>query len=253
MDPLIRSEEIGRVITMENNIYIYCISHNTLVSDSSMIGFHNEQIYQLKYKDLSAYVSKILFTHVEVNFENLQCHENVITHIMKECDVLPMKFSTICKSEQSVIELLQKYYMQFIHNLENIAGKIELGIKVFYKLNFEEEDKVDKELLNDPKQYMRKRYERYCSRQKKVDGTLMTIMVQHRNLMNIASDTCYNTPLKNNLIFNASYLVLNDKKEEFDIEVDKIKKSLPEYKILYSGPWPAYHFVNIKPEGEENE
>lgn len=238
----------------ENNYYIYCISYHTLDNSvTEIMGHHNQVVFRLGFKELVAYVSMTACTHIETNYENLQCHENVIIQLMKNYDVLPMSFSTICKSKESIIEMLQKYYEEFLRNLGNITGKVELGIKVFYKLDFEEEDKKDKELLIKPKEYMMKRYERYCNRQKKIDEILYVIDEQHKALADIAVDNCYTKPLKNNLIFNASYLVLIDKKEGFDYAVDEMIKNNPAYKILYSGPWPAYHFVNIVQEGDGNE
>jgi len=237
----------------ENNYYIYCIAFSTPDIDENPIGHNSQMVFKLVYRELAAYVSKTAFTYLETSYENLQCHENVISRLMENFDVLPMCFSTICKSKESVIEMLEKYYEQFIKNLEDMTGKVEMGIKVFYKLDFEEEDKKDKELLKTPKDYMRMRYERYCGRQKKIDEILLTIKESHKVLSEMAAGSCYTTPLKNNLIFNASYLVFKDEKEGFDYAVEEMKKKNPAYKILYSGPWPVYHFVNVVREGEENE
>ena len=237
----------------DNNYYVYCISYNTIDDEIQIMGHRDQLVFRLVYQELTAYVSNITLTYVEANYENLQCHENVISQLMKKIDVLPMSFSTIYKSKESIILMLQKYYDQFIRNLEDIAGKVELGIKVFYKLDFDEEDKEDKELLIKPKEYMLKRYERYRSRQKKVDDILYGIEEQHQVLADIAVNNCFKKPMKNNLIFNASYLVIADKEKEFETAVNEMKKNYPSYKIIYSGPWPAYHFVNLVREGEENE
>lgn len=236
-----------------NNYYIYCITLNTSDINENIRGHNNQLIFKLVYRELAAYVSKTDFTYIETNYENLQCHENVISSFMENFEVLPMCFSTICKSKENVIEMLQKYYDQFIKNLDDVAGKVELGIKVFFKLDFEQEDKKDKELMKTPKEYMLKRYERYCNRQKQIDEILLPIEKSHKVLAEIAAGSLYTKPLKNNLIFNASYLVTKDEKEGFDHVVEEMKKNNPAYKILYSGPWPAYHFVNIIREGEEDE
>lgn len=237
-----------------SNYYIYCIISNELDNDLPIIlGHHNERIFGVTYQKLTAYVSRTVFTHIEADYENLQCHENVIAEVMKNNDVLPMSFSTICKSEENVIEVLKKYYDQFQDFLEKVTGKIELGIKVFYKLGFEEEDNKHNELLKTPKEYMMERYERYSNRQKQINKILSVIEDAHKLLSGIAIESCYTKPMKNNLIFNASYLVENNKKKGFDNAVVEMKEKNPAYKILYSGPWPAYHFVNIVQEGEDDE
>jgi hypothetical protein len=238
----------------EDNYYIYGITFCTKEDGLTAItGHHKEPVFRLVYKKLAAYVSRTPLTYFETGYENLQCHEEVISQLMKDYDVLPMSFSTICKSEEKVTGMLEKYYDQFISNLENVLGKYELGIKVFYKLDFEEEDKKDKEILKTPKEYMLKRYERYQNRQKQVDQILSVIEEYHGLLSDIAAKSHYTKPLKNNLIFNASYLVIKNEKEKFDNIVKEMKEKNPAYKILYSGPWPAYHFVTIVREGEEDE
>ncbi|MGB8454953.1 MAG: GvpL/GvpF family gas vesicle protein [Anaerocolumna sp.] len=238
----------------KNNYYIYGITFYVPEDGLTVItGHHKEPVFQLEYKELTAHVSRTALTYFETSLENLECHEDVISHLMKDYDVLPMSFSTICKSEEKVIGMLEKYYDQFISNLKNVEGKFELGIKVFYKLDFEEEDKKDKEILKSPKEYMMKRYERYQNRQKQVDQILSAIEEYHGILADMAAKSQYTKPLKNNLIFNASYLVGKNQKEKFNEVVKEMKEKNPAYKILYSGPWPAYHFVNIVREGEEDE
>ncbi len=234
------------------NYYIYCISHDTKI-DIKVEGFHNELVSCIVYKNLVAYVSLTNFTYLEANFDNLQKHEEVIGCVQEKAAVLPMSFSTICKSEEKVLELLKTYYTQFNQNLERIKGKEEMGIKVFYRLDFEAEDKQDKELMTNPKEYMMKRYERFQTRQNRIDNVLKPIEDYHKKLVECASESIAVRPLKNNLIFNASYLVEKGRRTEFDQAVRELIRNNPTYKIHYSGPWPAYHFVNIDREGVNDE
>ncbi|OGO93630.1 MAG: hypothetical protein A2Y17_00795 [Clostridiales bacterium GWF2_38_85] len=236
----------------EFNYYIYCITYRSdYVPETT--GHRNEAIYEVMYKDISAFISKIDCTHVDLSYDNLQCHENVISEIIKNCTLLPMSFSTICKTEEKIKLLLEKYYDQFISNLKYLDGKIELGIKVFYKLNFDEEDKKVKNIYKNPKDYMLRKYELYQNRQKQINNHISKIIKYHKQLSDLSHDSCYTTPIKNNLLFNASYLVFDEKKSDFDKTIGKMKDELTDYMIMYSGPWPAYHFIKIDWQGDENE
>lgn len=236
------------------NYYIYCITRHTKdLSDNKIQGFHEEAVFFIGYKELVAYVSMTSFTYLEANYDNLKRHEDVIGGVMKECAVLPMRFSTICKSKDKVIAMLQDYYPQFMRGLVRVEGKVEMGIKVFYKLNFEQEDKQDKELIVKPKDYMMRRYERFRMRQSRIDEVLKPIEEFHKKLSEIAKETISTKPLKNNLIFNASYLVDRERRHEFNQAVMEMIHQNPTYKIHYSGPWPAYHFVNIDKEEVNHE
>lgn len=167
--------------------------------------------------------------------------------------VLPFSFSTISNNELNIIEMLQKYYNQFKKNLEKVNGKIELGIKIFYKLDYEKEDAEDKIQCKTGKDYITKRYKRYLDRKKQTENILSIVNDFHDNLRDLCTDSCFSNPMKNNLIFNASYLVDKKKIDDFIKYVLNEKNKYPGYKIFYSGPWSPYHFVEIIKEGDEDE
>lgn len=238
----------------DKNYYIYCIA---LAPDGTYKcgtpGHHGEKPFAVIYKDIAAYAEKTPLTYFDATLENLECHERVIAEIMARFNVLPMSFSTIFKSEDAVIAAMEKYYDQFKENLRAVDGKIELGVKMFYRLDYEKEDKRDKTERVSPKEYMMRRYERYQKRREQTDAILSKADELHEILSGLSSDSRSAKPLKNNMIFNASYLVPVLKKDEFDKAVEEAKIRYPSYKIIYSGPWPAYHFIKIVREGEEDE
>lgn len=236
---------------MDANYYIYCIT-TSIPEDIklNMVGMEDEKITAIDYEDICAIVSKTLKTSYELSLENLKCHEKVALSVMDYCTVLPLNFSTISKDEDSVKSLLKKYYDQFIENLSRVKGKIELGIKVFYKLDYEYEDKKDKSTFTDPKDYMKKRYERYQERKKQLEKILEVCYEIDDVLSEISCESCFTTPLKNNLIFNGAYLVKKQDKDRFSQYVDRIRNDYLEYKVVYSGPWCPYNFVKLIKEGE---
>jgi hypothetical protein len=216
-------------------------------------GHDREEIFTLSYEEICACISKTKVTSYEPILENLQCHENVIESIMKEHTVLPLKFSSICKNKEDIYLLLEKYYSQFKENLKKVEGKVELGVKIFYKLGFENEDKVDKEQCKSPKEYMFRRFDRYIERKKHIESIMAVAEKLHDKLCLIASENSYKKPLRNNLIFNAAYLVEKNKIEEFCKVVDEAKEEYTSYKIINSGLWAPYHFTSIVKEGEVDE
>jgi hypothetical protein len=241
-------------VIIGDNFYIYCIASKIDIDEASAVtGLQGEPVFEVIYRDIAAFASKTKFTHLEASLENLQVHENVIAELMKNRNVLPMSFSTICSPKVNISMMLEKYYDQFKKNLDYVAEKVELGIKVFYKLDAQMADKAETEEIKNPKAYMMKRYEKYLERKKQVEDVLSGINNLHKDLSAIASDSCYTKPFRNNLIFNASYLVERARKDEFVRMVEEGVDKYPTYKILFSGPWPAYHFVKIIREGEEDE
>jgi hypothetical protein len=238
----------------DGNLYLYCIASKPEgCVFPSLSGHGGGQLLEFPYKDIFAVAGETDRTYYEPTLENLECHERVINALMKVCTVLPMSFSTICRSKEQIDRMLAQYYGQFTENLARVEGKVELGLKIFYRLDFEKEDKRDLSESETPRAYMTKRYDRYLDRKKQLDDVLSRIDSLHGHLSSLACESCCTKPLKNNLIFNASYLVSKDARETFDRAVEEAVANLTEYKLIYSGPWPTYHFVKIIGEGEQDE
>ena len=47
------------------------------------------------------------------------------------------------------------------------------------------------------------------------------------------------------LLLNNSFLVEKNRFAQFSDKVGELEQKYPDLKFLYSGPWPAYSFVNI--------
>ena len=236
---------------MESNYYIYCISGQIGELPVGLKGFEDRDVIILPYKDICAVISPTDVTHYDAAFENLECHEKVANAVMDTGSILPMKFSTILKSTDDVKKLLLKYYCQFEANLNKIQGKIELGIKIFYK--------IDALIKDEPKagysgkEYFLKKYNEYLENKNRLEPYLNMAGEIHNKLSRLSCENCLSNPLKNNLIMNASYLVQRDIVDTFSEKVKLIKEEYNIFKIVYSGPWPPYHFVKVKEVGDEGE
>jgi hypothetical protein len=145
----------------------------------------------------------------------------------------------------------EEYSGQFRENLERVSGRIELGIKVFYRLDPDGPEPAERP-ASSPRDYIMGRYEKYLSQKKQAERLFTDMDAIHRKLSDIADDCRYTKPMKNNLIFNASYLVKKSRKNEFDRAVGEAAADYSAYKIHYSGPWPAYHFVRVVREEDED-
>lgn len=65
-------------------------------------------------------------------------------------------------------------------------------------------------------------------------------------IMNENNETIENKTIPGKILLNAAYLVDGEKEEAFDGMVNdlfEVWKDKVEFK--YTGPWPAYNFVNI--------
>ena len=165
-----------------------------------LAGYAEEAILGVRDGDLTAIVSKTAVTHIEMGYENLRCHENVIARIMETYDVLPMSFSTICASLTEVSAILRKYGVQFRENLDRVSGKVELGMKVFHKLEPEGGEPSGGPAAS-PRDYIMGKFEKYLDQKKQNEKLFAAIDEVHRELSGIADDGCYTKPMKKQLDF----------------------------------------------------
>lgn len=230
------------------NEYVYCVA-GEVEEGPEPAGFHGQPVRAVVFRDIRAHASPTPLTHVEPTAENLQLHEDVVSRIMRRGTVLPMRFSTVCRSSGAVRDMLERYYGPFRENLDRLRGKVELGIKVFYRL--EPEETADpSEKPPSPGEYMMRRYERYRKRQDELRAVLAPMEELDAALSALSCARARSGPVRNSLILNASYLTEEDRRERFEALVRQAAERYPDYRIVLSGPWPPYHFVKIRQEGQ---
>ncbi|MDP2648069.1 MAG: GvpL/GvpF family gas vesicle protein [Candidatus Yanofskybacteria bacterium] len=122
----------------EEKKYIYSIlrkSQDGPAPDS--VGINDRSVVFISHGDIAAAVSN---THL-INFDKLDkkeltrlvaVHEQVNSNLMKQHDVIPMRFGMVAESIEEIRSILTKAYIQFKAALERIAGKAEFVVQVFW-------------------------------------------------------------------------------------------------------------------------
>lgn len=57
-------------------------------------------------------------------------HQDVVQHLRRATTVIPLKFGTLCSSEEKVREILQEQYELLLRSLDFLTGREEWGVKV---------------------------------------------------------------------------------------------------------------------------
>ena len=65
------------------------------------------------------------------------------------------------------------------------------------------------------------------------------------SLLAVSSDNKKLKLFSDRLILNSTFLVEKSAMDEFSLQVGRLKEKYTELKVQYSGPWPAYNFVDI--------
>jgi hypothetical protein len=108
---------------------------------------------------------------------------------------------------------------------ESVDNKVELGIKIFLPKGVED--------WNGKRSVCRSEF--------------------LENLRGISVDLKELKLFSDRLILNAAFLVDKAKIPEFSERVGEISSGYSEVKVQYSGPWPAYNFVDIYILGKQRK
>ncbi len=222
------------------------------------IGGTGELVYMVKYLDIAAVVSNTTVFIFDPTRENALAHEHVIETVMKSYTIIPMSFGTVFRTDDDIREVLKSIYPSLKDVLNQMAGKLEFGLKVTWDRDqiIEELKREDEEIGRFHLEIVRKHLQStYLARMqlgRMIDKAMGERSAQYvREIYESLRGVCVasrdNQPIGDKMIMNAAFLVERKREAEFDGIVNKIaKKYGKRLKFKYTGPWPPYNFVNIR-------
>ncbi|WP_265111932.1 GvpL/GvpF family gas vesicle protein [Halosolutus halophilus] len=192
------------------------------VVDSDDVEFETDavagatQIYTISHRRLGAVVSDIDTTDPEETDEDAQRHDDVLREIMDDGQtVVPMQFGMAFESDRALKNVLRGARPAFRRALNDVEGRIELGIKIVR----DEDADVDRAAIEES-----------------VADELEPIAAQ-----SVANDL-----FSDRLVLNRSYLVERDDREEFDAAIVRLEDEHEDLTVRYTGPFAPYSFVDVK-------
>jgi len=237
------------------NIYLYAIIDSTLVNKISSPGITNEKPYPINYKDIALIVCETESKRIEIDYENLSKHDDLVYELMKEYCVLPVAFNTIIANKADVNTFLEQNYNQIKINFEKLSGKIEMGLKVIWDINkikheisSEKIKKTYFDTTTPAKLFMQKKYSEYS-----ITSQLENMASFIRDeIVKKLLDVCYtykiNLLQSEKIAVNGAFLIDKSKKEEFLSVLEEFKKKYTDLSLLVSGPWAPYNFIELSGE-----
>lgn len=249
----------------ETGIYIFCgIQTEEAESFGSFqLEGDTRETFTIHYDDAAMVAAEVPMKIYHPNKENLMIHQEIITRVMEQNDtVIPISFGNIFKSREDVKVLLKNLNPQFQEIFPKIRGKIEVGLKVIGKKHWMEERVQANPQVEKTAQKVQQKskaagfYERIQlgdAAQKLITGLQKEVETDiFAPLETEAEAAAKNDPISETMLLNASFLIDRDKEAEFDNLVNEIHEKWKDYtEFNYTGPWPAYNFINIRLTVEE--
>ena len=265
---------------MSKGFYLYCIRKTGFPSIKVEKTIGGGEVSIIPYEELEVVTSLVDLSEFgseeiqrkaqeDLNWikEKAQIHQYVIEQAMRVgsnlISVIPMKFGTIFKTEESLKECLRKNCQQFKDSLKKLKGKQEWGVKVYLKENIfrktiEEKNEAvlakKKEIESLPKGmafFAQKQIDEVVGQEKNKELDRITEEI-FENLGQLAFSKNKSkllekdfTGMTEEMIVNAFYLIEESKLDSFQKKVGELKEKYNSlgFEVEMTGPWPSYHFA----------
>jgi hypothetical protein len=193
--------------------------------------------YTIPFRDISAVVSRARFEEYDPSDDNVITHNSVIQELHRDygCTILPMRFSTIAKSEMDVLKILSNGYVKFREKLRDLKGKVEMSVRIYCDVpGFRKTVASDRTVKKDPRSIVDVMRNRTIALASRLVDQLKPMSASHT----------LNELYFEDLILNATFLI--DEKQMKDF-VSRIKsyesRSGKDFRFEYSGPYLPYTFT----------
>jgi hypothetical protein len=110
--------------------YIYAIIGNAQDRTFGEIGIDGRDVYCIPVGRVAAVVSDLNSDKVRPERSRLSAHQQVLRKIMTETSPLPMAFGILAENPKAVRKMLSRNQQAFLAQLNRVAGKVEMGLRV---------------------------------------------------------------------------------------------------------------------------
>jgi hypothetical protein len=242
----------------KGGVYVFCAirEKEPRTFDKVILNGQENKVYTIHHQNVAIVASKVS-GEVLPDRKNLFAHQETISKVMKDYSLIPMSFGNVFHSEQDVLIITKHLNDEFEKLFSDLENKIEVGLKVIVKQAW-----IDQEMKNDPILSQWKNEKKDISNpasfyeQIQLGEQAQNFVLQLENevekeiynpLMELAEAGKQNNTIPGKTLLNAAFLVDREKEEAFDRRVNDLFEAWKEkVEFKYSGPWPAYNFVNIR-------
>jgi hypothetical protein len=202
-------------------------------------GHEEAPLEAVEHGDLAAVVS----AHAESipgGEAALWRHEEVVESLMAATPVLPMRFGAVVAGREDVHTLLEREQVRYRGLLEEVRGRVELGVRVMPT----GDDGPPLPEAKTGEAYLMHRLER----NRRAAQALQDV---HAELAGLAVRSRLREAALGRMASSGAYLVEAGDVERFSAAVERVDAAHPELAVLLTGPWPPYTFVGDLREGDQ--
>jgi hypothetical protein len=224
------------------------------------IGVGNSAVYAISDGLISAVVSDVPNERIRPQRRNLAAHHGVLKTLMVETTPLPMAFGVIADGTRAIRRILSENRKVFTEQLERVAGKVEMGMRVAWDVpNIFEYFVAKHPDLRAARDRHFGGYREPTQEAKLALGRLFDRMLEQdreahaAKVMQVLSSFCHeikeNRCRSEQEVMNLACLVEREALQPFDEGVFAAAGLFDNhFAFEYNGPWAPHNFVDIRLE-----
>lgn len=242
---------------MASSRYVYAIVGGTASLPGDLTGLQDEHLAKVPWRALAAVTSTIAESRVGPDAPLLMRHAAVVEAICQLMPALPVRFGTILPNAAAVMQSLEQHYDTLLADLRRIGDKQEMGVTVLWEsaeqhtdTNHEHieqtENRADHSAGEESRgtRYLLARREAYRhdqaarERAQAIAAELDARVGPHVHASRYTIRTAPYVGL------HAAYLLDRDAFIGASNVLAAYQDSHGALRLLITGPWPPYSFVN---------
>jgi len=243
--------------------YLYAIVAGGEPRSYPSLGIEGSGVYSITEGRVAAVVSGLSASKIRPQRANLAAHQAVLKSLMADTTPLPMAFGTIAASPEAIRGILVRNHRAFEEQLQRVAGKVEMGLRVAWDVpnifEYFVNTHADLRLARDRLVGVRHEF----TQEEKIELGRMFDRLLHddredhtrkveRALAPVCAEFKANPCRNEHEVMNVACLVWRDAQEEFSAGVFAAAKRFDNnFAFDYSGPWAPHNFVDLELDLEE--
>ena len=243
--------------------FIYGFVNTNKLEDLDLMGVDRREVSIFPYRDVAVVVSDLPFSQFdslpkETLILKLAVYQAVIERVMKDRNIIPVKFGTMIEGEEELKRVLENGYGLISENLKQMEGKIELNVAALWsdfesvlkeigeeegirRLKEEAASKSPDEVF-EVKINVGKLVKESLDKRKEECASLILDVLQKE-----AEDHRSHGMMDDSMILNTAFLINKDKQTAFEKKVDELDNHYQDkinFRIV--GPLPPYSFSTFE-------
>lgn len=244
-------------LTTKGRRYLYAAVAGNEDRTYGSIGIDGSLVYTISDRRISAVVSDVPNGKIRPERRHLSAHQEVLRRLMEESTPLPMSFGIIADGPKSIEKILSQNRKAFLEQLNRVAGKVEMGLRVTWDVP----NIFDYFVITHPE--LRATRDRFFGTHRKptpeemieVGRMFDRILNEDRDththtVEKILSPRCFeikaNPPRDEREVINLACLVGREMQTHLEEGIFEAAKLFDNnFAFDYNGPWAPHNFVEI--------